>query len=131
MPSFCSLQGQDSIPPITLRLSSVPGGRVGNPSLQRKMSRLQAGGSSYLYYRIPMTAFSWPISVIPLIRFFFIDIYNNLQIVSDTCYKIIIFKLAADLGQHLAVSSHGLGQILHHRHVNIHLLLKIGCGQAV
>ena len=43
----------------------------------------------------------------------------------------LFYKLATDLIQHLAVSGHGLGQILHHRHVNIHLLLKIYSGQAV
>ena len=34
------------------------------------------------------------------------------------CVDIVVaVKLAADLGQHLAVSGHGLGQILHHGHL--------------
>ena len=51
-----------------------------------------------------------PISCIPLIRFFFIDIYHNLL------YWVVSvdgkWGLAADFGQHLAVCGHGLNQIL-------------------
>jgi hypothetical protein len=59
-----------------------------------------------------MTARIQPISVIPLIRFFFIDIYHNLLY-----WAVSVdgkWGLAADFGQHLAVCGHSLGQILHH-----------------
>ena len=45
------------------------------------------------YYRLPMLCSISPSSVIPLIRFFFIDIYKNLQI---ECKKLSKFLVGRD-----------------------------------
>lgn len=75
-----------------------------------------------LPYRMPKTAFSMPISVMPLIRFFFKDIVKYLLLVTLfwSCRPLwtgifvkLFCELLADDSAHLTDGLHTADQVLH------------------